>query len=221
MANYGINLKNAWNSYWNGFSHGTTSAGQGQLGQVSQLTSAAGSFTTSHPQNIGTSVGHIPNSNNTVGQLISTLTAAPVTITKEEHEELNKLEEQFQIETKQAKIDAFKALPIELRQHIANCIVWAEAEVKINKTEASVPERLKQLRIKLGCSFVGSLGRNSGWTNTTGSQNIFIGHQAGIANTVGVAAYNVTQGMTGLTTKEIIEAHLDACAEEALTELNK
>lgn len=179
-------------------SHTITSAGA----HTHPGTTIGGGYTTTTGQQ-NTFIGHsagiahsISGGNVFVGNSFQPLTA-------EEAKELLTLEEEYKRELKVSKISYFKNLPVETRQYIVNTILWQREAERIKKieeeVEAKMPDRFKELKSR-------QINLNSWYQSGVGINSIYNGHIGAIMPFLG-----------GLSQEEIISAHSDACAEEALT----
>lgn len=160
-------------------------------------------------QGLGTLYPNGINGNITIG---GTSFSYGTPLTKEEQEELDRMMKDHQEEIKLMRIDNFKKLAAELRQTIVDIIFWRKTAEEMKVLNKPMPARLIELTNKKNGS--GTLSFHGGYS----SGCISCGH----------AHHNNTLLMNlplnallecGLSEEDIIRAHKEACAEEALTEL--
>jgi hypothetical protein len=130
-------------------------------------------------------------------------------LTPEEKERLKNLEEDRKRETKKAKLDIFKKLPSSVRQQVVDHLIWSDAVNKITSTE--VPKSKEQQELEIRDEL---------------HNNVHIGFSRSAGSTMD---YDVIKEQIyggrflrgpilpkDITPEELIRAHAEATAEEAL-----
>jgi hypothetical protein len=129
-------------------------------------------------------------------------------LTPEEKERLKNLEEDRKRETKKAKLDIFKKLPSSLRQQVVDHFIWSDAVNKINSTEIPKSKEQQELesRDKLRNAYRGPF-----WDDGSMMDYNVIKEQ--------IYGGGFLRGLIlpkDITPEELIRAHAEATAEEAL-----
>lgn len=119
-----------------------------------------------------------------------------VTLTPEELKELADLEQQHKENTRLFKMGEFKKIPSALRQQVVDVIIWQEESTRIGSLEDAKSQRHIDLEAK----------RNNNGSMLIGGTSWFTHSNFAYVPTI-----------NGLTANDLKQAHLEACAEEALT----
>lgn len=124
-------------------------------------------------------------------QVGSTGSMTITTLTKEEQEELSRLEAERLVETKRLRLEAFKSLHPDLRQVVVDCIMWQEHRNNISELVAVVSPRELDLKRRSFLTSVNAAG--DGWRG-----------------------FNNNLLPEGLTIEDLIQAHADKVIEEKI-----
>lgn len=134
-------------------------------------------------------------------------------LTSEELTELENLRQDRTAESKRLKIEEFKKLPADFRQTVINKLLWKKFVKEANQKEVGMSQREMELIAKQSQSnngmFIGGVGSNI----TLGST--YPGQWYSGSN----GALTVEEAVTlpaGLTEADLVDAHNEACAEDAL-----
>lgn len=122
-------------------------------------------------------------------------------LTADEQKEFSELKKQHEADIKTAKLSVFKKLASELRQYVINSYEWKSSVHEINQTKAEKSERLRELENKE------SLTRGYGGASL-GS------YHAGFS-----PEYKLNLELElpeGLTIEDLKQAHMEACLEEEM-----
>lgn len=121
--------------------------------------------------------------------------------TAEEKKEYDELKAQYEADVKAAKLNVFKKLPSELRQHVINSFMWKDTVAEINKTVADKGARLAELENKESLSR-GYGGATLGNYSSSFNSEFKLDLQPALPE--------------GITIEELKQAHTEACIEEEL-----
>jgi hypothetical protein len=123
-------------------------------------------------------------------------------LTNEESKELEKLEAEFKIEIKNAKLKVFKSLSPELRQFAINSHEWERARLDIDGADANRSDRHNEL-LKKRSNGLGGGFPYSGLSGSTLDSSMFYPPQSA-----------PVQLPSDITIDELKEAHIEASLEE-------
>lgn len=157
-----------------------------------------------------------------IGSITNTTTTAPVVqpYTAEDAKELERLEADRQMEIKRTRLEKFKKVPAAIRQQIVDEIVWHRNVNDISNTDVTKSERQQELERKqmMNNPFAGGNPWNPFGAGGLSSQWLRTDHTHGLLDTLQqYPAFIRRFAMpAGLTEEDILQAHNDACAEEAL-----
>lgn len=140
---------------------------------------------------------------------ITSSTPPAPALTPTEAAELESLRQDRAAESKKLKIEEFKKLPPDFRQTIVNKLLWKKFVKDSNAKEASMSDREVELQAKQNMQgiYIGGSGLSitSTYPGYLGSNSQVLTVEEGVSLP------------TGLTETDLVNAHRDACAEEALT----
>lgn len=144
----------------------------------------------------------------TTQQIQTLLQGLSTGITKEEKEELERLRLENKADTKKAKIDVFKRLPADFRQHIINMYIWHEVFVEMNSTKT--PKSQRQIDLENKENF-GTLGPGI---------STYLGGQLSVSihDSLDFIPYPAHLPES-ITLDDLKQAHLDASMEEEILKL--
>lgn len=131
-------------------------------------------------------------------------------LTTQEAEELDRLEKDRVAQSKLLKLEEFKKLPADFRQTVINKLLWKRFVKEANQKEAQMTDREIELMNKRNAASIGSFIGGAGISISSGHQ-WYTGPNG---------ALSVEEAVTlpaGLNEADLIDAHNEACAEEALT----
>jgi hypothetical protein len=134
-------------------------------------------------------------------------------LTSEEAEELNRLAIDRATESKRLKVEEFKKLPADFRQTVINKLLWKKFVKEANEKEVQMTDREAELINKQNQANMG-IGSYIGGSNlriSSGSTQWYTGPNGALSIEEAVSL------PAGLTEADLIDAHNEACAEEALT----
>lgn len=143
------------------------------------------------------------------GNLATTMTGLPAALTPEERTELERLESDRITAERALKIKIFKSTPAAIRQRVVDNIIWKQTVAAANVLVIEKSDRQKDLEFRdnpiktyLGGGYGSQLGT---------PYNKF--KWPGLATPEG---WEYSSTIEGLSDDDLIAAHTEACAEEAL-----